>query len=701
MGKKLLYAAGLMILEWSAGGLYAQGEFNTWYFGQYAGLDFNNGAPVALSGGQVYTNEGCATVSDGAGNLLFYTDGVRVWNKNHSPMPNGIGLMGDFSSTQSAVIVQQPANPSHYFIFTSPSQVGNAGLRYSEVNMNLNGGLGDVTSKNIPLYPNTCEKICAVRHCNNKDVWVITHEYNSDAFRTFLVTASGVNATPVISHAGMTITGSNSNSIGYLKVSPDGRKLASAAYNPMNRFELFDFNKTNGVVSNGITLGFFGNGAYGVEFSPDGTKLYCSSWDSGNIIQFDLCAGSNSSIAASGVNIAFSASHLGGMQLGPDNKIYVCRSVGNWLGVINVPNASGSACNYVDNGIYLNGNFSRLGLPDRVIYYALTPPPPPFMVTISCLTATFLAPVIPSGNCSNAPNAVASVLWDFGDPQSGTSDTSSISNPTHLFSQEGSYTVTLILNYDCGSDTIRQDIHLSLPELIIESQDAHCWNANGVAIANISGGTPPFSYSWMPTGLTTQNVTGLAPGNYSVVITDNQGCSQTSSVDIHSTLPPVADAGSDVTVNVGEGVALHASGGTAYQWLNAAGLSCSHCDDPIVSPLENTTYCVIVSDSSGCRDTDCVNVNVSSFYIPNAFSPNNDDLNDRFRPSIAEVHNYEFSVFNRWGEKIFESTDPDEGWDGNYKGEKCEEGVYVYSVMFVDNVRKAMHQLTGHVTLLR
>src|SRR6185503_1429524 len=133
---------------------------NTWYFGFNAGLNFNTNPPTALLDGQTRTDEGCSTVSDGLGNLLFYTDGITVWNKNHQPMPNGTGLMGASSSTHSAVVVPKPGSTSIYFIFTSDENNaipgsdggGSNGYRYSVLDMDLQSGLGDITSKNILLY---------------------------------------------------------------------------------------------------------------------------------------------------------------------------------------------------------------------------------------------------------------------------------------------------------------------------------------------------------------------------------------------------------------------------------------------------------------------------------------------------------------------------------------------------------------------
>lgn len=139
--------------------LYAQREAGIWYFGYEAGINFNSGSPVALTNGKLRTKEGCATISDANGKLLFYTDGSTVYNANHQTMPNGTGLLGHSSSTQSAIIVPNPSNPSIYYIFTvdQPDDKNadsdstndkddgkNDGLNYSEVNMNLQGGLGDI-----------------------------------------------------------------------------------------------------------------------------------------------------------------------------------------------------------------------------------------------------------------------------------------------------------------------------------------------------------------------------------------------------------------------------------------------------------------------------------------------------------------------------------------------------------------------------
>ena len=134
----------VIILLCTQSNTFAQKESNIWYFGENAGIDFNSGAPVALTNGSLNTQEGCASVCDSLGNLLFYTDGVYVWDNTHTMMSNGFYLYGHYSSTQSAVIVKKPGSVNIYYIFTVAVEGSYDGFRYSEVDMNLNGGLGDI-----------------------------------------------------------------------------------------------------------------------------------------------------------------------------------------------------------------------------------------------------------------------------------------------------------------------------------------------------------------------------------------------------------------------------------------------------------------------------------------------------------------------------------------------------------------------------
>lgn len=344
-----------------------------WYFGKNAGLDFRSGSPLALTDGMIYTEEGTSSICDPEGNLLFYTNGVRVWNRLHKPMPNGQRLTGHSSSTQSALIVPRPGSYSLYYIFTVDLQAGSNGLRYSVVDMDKAEGLGDLILKNELLFTPVTEKLTAIQHRNGQDVWVISHRWNSNAFHAFLITAKGVTGMPVTSNVGSVHGGPGRQAIGYLKPSPDGSRLAAAIWKETHKFEVFDFNNATGVVSNPITLDGYAE-AYGLEFSPDGTKLYGGKNGLGGgkaeIFQFDLLAGSPQAIVKSATLVGASASRkVGALLLGPDGKIYVARDKSPYLGVIQNPNATGKASSYVDEGFHLAGKKSELGLPNFIHNY--------------------------------------------------------------------------------------------------------------------------------------------------------------------------------------------------------------------------------------------------------------------------------------------------------------------------------------------
>ena len=175
--------------------VFAQRQASNWYFGYGAGIQFDlaTNSTNSVNNGQLFTNEGCSSISDEDGNLLFYTDGTTVWNKQHTIMTNGIGLYGDNSSAQSAIIVPKPDDPNIYYIFTVDTSVGDLdpdnGFNYSVVDMTLDGGLGAVTSKNVNLLQLCSEKLTAVlKDCITKSIWVITFASeagDTDIFNTF------------------------------------------------------------------------------------------------------------------------------------------------------------------------------------------------------------------------------------------------------------------------------------------------------------------------------------------------------------------------------------------------------------------------------------------------------------------------------------------------------------------------------------
>lgn len=343
MKKYWFYTASFFISKDSS----AQRQANIWHFGNLAGIDFNSGVAVAISG-PIFTQEGCASVCDSAGNLLFSTDGITIYNSAGSIMDDS--LNGDHSTTQSAIIVPFPGSSNKYFIFTCINLSQPAGICYSVVDMNLNGGLGGLISINTPLLTPACEKLSAVLNSNGIDYWVIVHAATNNNFYAYPITTSGVG-TAVISSIGLPTNGAGS-SIGYLKCSPNGQKIADARWGVTNApVELFDFNATTGALSNYVPIPNPGD-AYGISFSSDNSKLYTSNTDTAiNILQYDLTTINFQNFPYS-VMLSSSLVHTA-LQLAPDGKIYCSKEYQNTLGVINNPNLAGAACNYNDDGFTL------------------------------------------------------------------------------------------------------------------------------------------------------------------------------------------------------------------------------------------------------------------------------------------------------------------------------------------------------------
>lgn len=326
---------------------------NNWKFGYYAGVDFTGGVPV-YDTSAMYTAEGVATISDLSGNLLFYTNGNMVYDRNHVQMPNGISLGGSSISAQSAVIVPVPGNAQQYYIFTVTDwMVTTAQLQYSIVDMTLNGGMGDVSAvQNILLPSNAREQLAAIAHTNGQDAWVLCHVKNDSVFHAYRITPAGVDSVPVASAAGMIYSGNNR--YGSLHFSHNCQKLVSVLGSASTvgvTVQLFDFDAGTGIVSNPVTVALWSQvpTAYGAEFSPNDTRLYVTSFTENYIQQFDL---TSANIPASMVNVSDSINDdKSNLLLGPDNKIYISMRSRNYMNVILYPDSLGQACTMQDSAV--------------------------------------------------------------------------------------------------------------------------------------------------------------------------------------------------------------------------------------------------------------------------------------------------------------------------------------------------------------
>jgi gliding motility-associated-like protein len=428
--------------------VYAQKQNNQWRFGTGGGIDFNSAVPTFVPGASIATDEGSASVADReSGALLFYTDGVTVWNANNQVMPNGSGLLGGLpnllSSTTAAVIVPKPGSSTLYYLVTIDEQGSNNGVRYSVVDMGLNGGLGDVVAgqKNIPLLQSNSEKLEVVPSSDGTGYWLLTHDF--DAFYAFKIEANGIQPTPVISQIG----GTQGVGAGHMKVNKQFTKIAigllTLGASSTTQIELFDFNNATGEVSNGTALNYpTVVYIYGIEFSPNGKVLYVS--DLENLVQYDLTQPTPLAIQNSAYVVSTNFSRT--LQVGIDDKIYINEQS---IGAIQCPNELGAACSYQPSVLANQTGGGGYGLP-KWVYYPNDP------ASQSSLSIAFADSCLWNATTFSLPASagISNVLWNFGDPASGSSNTASGLTANHTFAQVGTYSIQAIVTGNCGVDTL-------------------------------------------------------------------------------------------------------------------------------------------------------------------------------------------------------------------------------------------------------
>ena len=351
-----------------------------WFFGENAGMSFepiqSGGTPTPLSGA-MESQEGVSSISNQEGQLLFYTNGETVYTSGNTIMSNGTGLSSSGTSTQSSIIIPQP-DSNKYYIFTTDFNGSPNGFEYSIVNMDLQGGAGQIESKNIKLINTSLtEKVTACSHSTEDAYWVITHTSGDTSYYSYKVASTGLSG-PIITNIGST----HNTARGYMKTSPDCTKLISVLYDE-DIIDIFDFEASAGTLSNfvSITGKTFDVGPYGLEFSSDSSKFYVSEGAGEKIYQYNLSYTAATDILANEIEVGnISGSSLGALQMGSDEKIYVADLGKVYLHSIHRPNGLGVQCNFQENAFNLSTtpasavttNFSNWGLPNVITDKAIS-----------------------------------------------------------------------------------------------------------------------------------------------------------------------------------------------------------------------------------------------------------------------------------------------------------------------------------------
>jgi len=547
--------AGVNVREYDA----IDQRANVWYFGQNAGIDFND--PVTAIAGPLNTPEGCSVISDRNGFVIFSTDGVRVYDRNDAevviPVPPGIG--GEQGATQSVLIVPVPGDETLYYIFTTQEVHGTNTyeLRYSLYDIKLNGGNGGLVEYNQLLFSRSTERI------TGNGNWLIAHEYGNNSFRAYPITPTGIG-NPVITSIGSdhVITDAY-NGQGYMKLGGQGKlAVALPTLNTSNVIEIFDFDNATGVLSNfqSVNLGLTGQQVYGVEFY--GNKLFASLRGTTSYIReiyFDF-QGNPVLIPPPAPPAGEINAEVGALQIGPDGQLYAAVNNQSGLGLIQVNADTLQLSTFVLNSFPLAvGTLSKLGLPN-------------FAQQVG--TGPMLASMSVSGFCLGTPtdflgvgtDIIDSLEWSFGD---GFGATGQIAQ--HTYAAAGDYVVTLHVYNRCGLDTlITQQITIAAPPanptFLTSGQPVLC-NGPLTLIAEPLPGSVGYTYLWS-TGETSVSINVSQQSLVSVVITNAQGCTSSGSIIVADNRPQV-ELGPDQTICQNSSVAsLNAQNpGTNYQWF--------------------------------------------------------------------------------------------------------------------------------------
>ncbi|MCC7436905.1 MAG: hypothetical protein IT211_00265 [Armatimonadetes bacterium] len=626
----------VMLLAWAQLSTAQNRETNIWMFGRNAGLDFNippatPTAPVEITTSSLNTSEGSAVICDRTtGQLLFYTNGIQVFNRNNAAMPGGT-LGGQPSSTQPALAIPDLSNPNRYYVFTTPQEAEpTRTIEVSVVNMTLQGGLGDLEPGQIrqplpaipgrPAGDTLCEKLTATQDAAGTGYWVLFHQFGTNAFYAYHLTAVGIIG-GVTSNVGTPIRQSGIynqdrfDTRGEMKFSPDGQWIATANEDFVS--ELFSFNKTTGAVTFVARLDS-NQQHYGVSFSPNSRRLYINTgWTSGgtSIFQYDLDNPAPAAILASRTLVGTSVNSLGAMQIGPDGRIYVVRVSQRQIGAITCPDELGTACNYVDDGFLLTGPRSNVfGLPN-IVLEAVAEPDYASPDRRVCRGATLQigSPARPGYTYQWAPAAGL--------------DRTDISAPTFSGTATTQYIVSVTSPF--SSCTVRRDTVVVTvvppPDITMPRDTAICAGDQFQLNPSSVAGT---QFSWSPaTGLSNPNIRNpianpTATTAYTLTVRNADNCADSATVTITVNPIPTLAGGPDTSVCADGTVQLGVApvAGVAYRWSPATGLSDTAVAQPFFTSATpgNAIYTVTATNAQGCSISDQVTVRVDARPVAGA-----------------------------------------------------------------------------------
>lgn len=661
------------------------GGAEKWYFGQGATLDFqaNTGPPIprdtlasdgdlfgktdptdpiyvpiaATASNPIRSPEGVAMVYGPTGSLVFYTDGVAVYGSDDELLPavpplTDSNLGGTNTATQSAVIIPKNACnecPHHqYYIYTINKDTGL--LSYSIVDTRYNNGRGAVVEKNIPVNIQTSQRITAVKNADETGFFVYSHDAGTNTFRILKIDSTGT--TEITQNLGLVHDDANSQK-GYMKVSPTGGKLAVAvAKGGKNYVEIFEIDPATGRLGAAPLTIDLGVAAplivYGVEFSEDEEKLYVTlrgdptKGETSYLYQLNLNLKNPVEIASKKIEIDKSKTFaFGALQGGPisgmgSKFIYMAIDGSRYIPYIQEPNQVGGAS--VVGYQPISNNFgadvlgsSGFGFPNVIQAKQKQDG--------EGLSATY------TGNCQNQPTIFETqgicspmkgeAAWDFGDGETGTGLQTS-----HTYTKSGRYIVKLTLTV--------------YSETIISK------NVNIPLLNNLLGNS-------------------LKEKCQDFVVIDTLYIKPAPEVNLADSAFVCIIEGEKLTLDPKYKQTINPS----YLW------NYNNQTTPTIIADAIGNYSVKVTNrfanNTTCASSDKIQIKEGCeprLFVPEIFTANKDGINDILQIPNAHITDFDLRIYNRWGEIIFESKDPEKIWDGSYNGKVIAPMMYAFVVSY-------------------
>ena len=649
---------------------YGQSPDVNWFFGaSRAGMRFdtsNNTIDANNVKGEMFGREGCVTVSNPrSGDLLFYTDGNYIYDSEHRLVTSDLG--GHTSTAQAASVCTFPCNPNKYYLFSSNAYLEAAEifpgvLQYAIVEINQDSVIVQPQNRNLVLDDSVSEVKTIVPHPSGNAYWLLGFKNRSSTMYVYKIDCKGISNVTLYD-----FENGGYQSVFYptvLKYHTATRTLALTSL--IGGLATFKFDPVSGIPSDYNKIEAYDDiRAYDVEWSSDGSKLYVSKFSTATLVQYDF-------ITNETTPLYFSLAKGGGLQTGPDGFIYHIPDGidGQFLNRIEKPNEAGVACNYIEDvydvGLIING----FKFPEPLVNKA----------QVGCVTMvkSFDRSAVCSGQTTrvlieienNSCDTITDVYFSDDLKPFGTIlNTDRINNGDILINTGESFSIISIENIKLlpGITSFEFDVSFT-----IDRNDT-LYNQAILLIPEFPEDT---IFSDDPSN-------ELKDDSTEIVIDNN---------------PKYDFFTSDTTLCDGEILMLTVGKNfDNIEWQDGS-------QDTFFVVQDSGLYYVETSDACGVfRDTTEVfyeNCNCAIF-MPTAFSPNGDNLNELLEVKIFNGHDYHLAIYNRWGEKIFESFDVSHHWDGTFEGKRLSTDVFGYALKFICNQDGLIFEKNGNITLMR